>query len=481
MTFTSLDSGQLRLVSFVPEPPVQVPAKVDLRAKFPPVYDQGAFPADISGAMCSVFQYMDPGGFAGSRLFVDYVAQSLMAMQASAAQKTYLTDTQVLYSIKALENVGMPSEVDWPYHATSAASMPPDSCYQSASGHKLLRTINIDIVGPAYTQLKACLLTNVPWLVAMTIYSGWFNDPAVVGKTDSLTGVFTKGTGVISQTYQTSASDADLGNITVCIVGFDDSSKYWIARTCLGTHFGDNGHLYLPYSYLAAHTASIVWAFLAVSNSATKISTKPTWIPCQMSDWTAGLLCAPPTPAPALACGWSGTKTDTRTVITDPSGGAPACPTSLTRTSACSAPACPVDCSVGDWSAYSQCDAKVCGTAGSQTRARTIVTDAQNNGARCPALAQTQSCNAPACAVDCLVGEWSEWSKCSSTSCGTSGTQTVTRAVTRAPAGAGQKCPALTSTTPCDPPCSTEITVTVVVFSAVMFLLLAAVGAMTLL
>lgn len=533
MTAPAVNMSEMRFSSIVPDASVISTSVVDLRPMFPAVYDGGTLSTDMSGALCSAFQYMDPGGFAGSRLFLDYAAQTLMTAHETSDQMNYPTDSLLYFGIQALETIGIPAEVDWPYNATSAASKPPNSCYSSAFGHKLLQVINLDESDPAHVQLKACLQQQIPWIVALNIYSGWYNDPAISGTTAS-DGTVTKGTGVISQSYQTAQSETHLGNITVCIVGYDDSQQYFIARTSLGPSMGDSGYYYFPYNFMSpANIMSKVWSLRVVSNSApvdcvlkggwstgtcdppigagacgwtgTSLDTReiltygsnggipcpsPTQttpclgpvcpVPCVMGDWQNGT-CSPGTPAPKLSCGWTGTRTDTRTVTTQAAGGAPACPTNLTRTSTCAAPVCPVDCVMGKWSAYGACDATVCGTSGSQTRTRAIVTPAQGAGAACPAsLSQTTSCNAPACAVDCLVGDWSEWSACSSTLCGTAGVQTVTRAVTQAAAGAGQQCPALSSTMPCDPACSSEITVTVVVFSAVMFLLLAAAGAMAL-
>lgn len=48
-----------------------------------------------------------------------------------------------------------------------------------------------------------------------------------------------------------------------------------------------------------------------------------------------------------------------------------------------------VDCVVSEWSAWSAC------VDGSQTRTRTIVTPAENGGATCPVLEETQSCSVP--------------------------------------------------------------------------------------
>lgn len=85
----------------------------------------------------------------------------------------------------------------------------------------------------------------------------------------------------------------------------------------------------------------------------------------------------------------TGKKSWTRETTTEPRGGGKACEAASGEDD------CDVDCVVGDWSKWGDCDKK-CG-GGTQTRTRTVKTDKKNNGKACPTLSESQACNTQAC------------------------------------------------------------------------------------
>eukprot|EP01127_Copromyxa_protea_P011653 TRINITY_DN294_c0_g1_i1.p1 TRINITY_DN294_c0_g1~~TRINITY_DN294_c0_g1_i1.p1 ORF type:complete len:1674 (-),score=432.23 TRINITY_DN294_c0_g1_i1:61-4824(-) len=155
---------------------------------------------------------------------------------------------------------------------------------------------------------------------------------------------------------------------------------------------------------------------------------------CEWSAWSAYGQCSVP-------CG-GGTQTSTRTIAVTAANGGSDCTGATSQTQKCNTQACPVDCVLGDWSAWGSCSAS-CG-GGTQTQSRSVVTAAANGGAACTgATSQSQKCNTQACPVNCVLGDWSAWGSCSA-SCG-GGTQTQTRSVVTAAANGGAACTGATS------------------------------------
>merc|ERR1719235_2417784 len=68
------------------------------------------------------------------------------------------------------------------------------------------------------------------------------------------------------------------------------------------------------------------------------------------------------------------------------------------------------DCEVGEWQP-GECSVE-CG-GGERAITREVVTPAANGGAECPPMIEKEPCNLQPCPIDCVVGEWSEYSACS--------------------------------------------------------------------
>ena len=151
---------------------------------------------------------------------------------------------------------------------------------------------------------------------------------------------------------------------------------------------------------------------------------------------------------PITSCNVKGTKIYTRKVsrIPDPFRNGVACstnPSDYFKSEECYKSGCPVkNCKVSAWGNWSACSAP-CGRTGSQTRSRTITQQAENGGNSCPTLSESRTCSGPACPtpVNCQLSNWSAWSSCSATKCGTKGFQTRSRSIARHARHGGKACP----------------------------------------
>jgi len=111
-----------------------------------------------------------------------------------------------------------------------------------------------------------------------------------------------------------------------------------------------------------------------------------------------------------VECG-GGERAITREVVTPAANGGAECPPMLEK-EPCNLQPCPIDCVVGEWSEYSACS-KDCG-GGVEVRSRPVFTDAEHGGEPCGDLSEQNECNVDACDRPCeLDPEWSDWTECS--------------------------------------------------------------------
>jgi hypothetical protein len=155
---------------------------------------------------------------------------------------------------------------------------------------------------------------------------------------------------------------------------------------------------------------------------------------CAVTAWTQWSGCH-------MTCG-SSQRSRTREVTYHANSGLYSCP-HLAESDSCGLPACPVDCTVGSWTGWSECSMTCSG--GKKARSREISVESRDGG-MCPPLTQEEQCNQHVpCPGNCVLGDWSPYSGCTST-CG-SGTKYRTREVLEMPDYGA--CPALSVTSDC--------------------------------
>ena len=185
-------------------------------------------------------------------------------------------------------------------------------------------------------------------------------------------------------------------------------------------------------------------------NATPSAPSMPPPVDCAVSDWSPYSDCS------ATMCGTTGSQTRTRTITAQPSFNGQGCP-DLIEKIPCSFPCpAPVDCVASDWGAFSQCSATTCGTVGTMTRTKTVITPASNGGKMCPIMEDNQPCSTPCpTPVNCVVSDWTPFSECvtDTGACGTSGRQTRTRTIVTPMSGNGVPCPDLTEQQMCYKEC----------------------------
>ena len=227
-----LPANKLKIQTFDKAP--SLPAKIDLRSKFPPVIDQGDLGSCTACAISGLVGYDIPG-FIGSPLFM-YYNECVLEGHVGDDSGATVPDT-----IATLAKYGICPESDWPYNINNFAVKPPTKAYTNGTKHKAIKYANIL---NTLNGMKQSLVSGCPFILGITVYSS-FETMAV------------ERTGMVPMP---SKRDSILGGHAVVCVGYDDSKQRFIMRNSWGPLWGDKGYFYLPYAYLLnIDLASDLW------------------------------------------------------------------------------------------------------------------------------------------------------------------------------------------------------------------------------
>jgi hypothetical protein len=127
-----------------------------------------------------------------------------------------------------------------------------------------------------------------------------------------------------------------------------------------------------------------------------------------------------------------GTQKLTRNVLTHPNGGAKCLP--LAATTSCNVGPCPIDCVLGMWSGWSKCSSD-CG-GGVTQRLREVKVAPRYDGKPCSTSSESKACNIASCEKDCELATWTQWTTCSKDCDG--GTKRRQRFIAKAAEGSGK-------------------------------------------
>jgi len=230
----------------VPKPAKKLPAAIDLRAKCPPVYDQGNLGSCTANAIGAAHQFgqirqtQSRGSFTPSRLFI-YYNERAMEGTISVDAGAYIRD-----GIKSVVKQGACPESEWPYVVERFAVKPSAACYEHALQHQALAYMRLV---QSLMMLKGSLAIGFPVIFGFTVYES-FEEESVAK------------TGVVPLP---GAGERALGGHAVLAVGYDDAKQCFVVRNSWGTQWGDKGYCYMPYAYLTdSDLAADFWTITLV-------------------------------------------------------------------------------------------------------------------------------------------------------------------------------------------------------------------------
>jgi len=205
----------------------KLPKAKSLRAKMPPVYDQGQLGSCTANAIGAAveFQQMRQGDPAvtPSRLFIYYEER---AMEGTIA---YDAGAYIRDGMKVVAKAGAPEETYWPYTISKFTKKPPQAAYDNGLLNQTLEYARV--IRTAY-YFKSFLAAGRPFVFGFTVYSSFYE---------------TGSDGLVPMPGPD--EDVEGGHAVLCI-GYDDETGLFEVRNSWGADWGNNGYCYFPYEYL---------------------------------------------------------------------------------------------------------------------------------------------------------------------------------------------------------------------------------------
>lgn len=211
-----------------------LPKRVDLRPMTSGVEDQGPLGSCVGNAIAGAIEMIEvKRGMKYtdiSRLFIYYEARKRIN-EIYNDSGAYIRD-----GIKAIRKVGAAAEVLWPYDLDKFDDKPSDIAYRDAADRRFKSYYRVLTLGGVLNALA----NEYPVIFGFSVYSSFMSDEVAR-------------TGVMSMPKR---GDWLEGGHAVMAVGYDKKAQHVIVRNSWGDGWGDKGHFYMPFDYIADRNLS---------------------------------------------------------------------------------------------------------------------------------------------------------------------------------------------------------------------------------
>ena len=207
-----------------------LPARVDMRAQHPPVYNQGQLGSCTAQAIAAALEFAQakqrqPDVFTPSRLFI-YYNERVVLGTVDEDSGAMLRD-----GIKSVAQQGGPHEALWPHVISRFRQKPNAAAYRDGALHE---AILYQRLPPSLDQLKGCLADGFPFVFGFSVYDSF--ESRVVTTT--------------GEVPLPGPRETLLGGHAVAAVGYEETRRRFILRNSWGTEWGVKGYFTMPYEYL---------------------------------------------------------------------------------------------------------------------------------------------------------------------------------------------------------------------------------------
>jgi C1A family cysteine protease len=241
-------------------PPADLPARVDLRASFPPVFAQGPLNSCTAATAAALIGYFEKKALgrdvSPSVMFLYKIERNLLGKNGD-------TGAFLRTAMQALRAFGVPPDKAWPYRADLLDAEPAPFHYAYAANYKATHYFRLDDDGTSGDELlaraRASLAGSIPMMFGLALFSSYSS----------------AGPGEIPLP---SGFDTKIALHALVAVGYDDGktiSTYDAmtgrtqitggalrVRNSWGPEWGDGGYGWLPYDYVRSGLTQDWWCLL---------------------------------------------------------------------------------------------------------------------------------------------------------------------------------------------------------------------------